>query len=310
MLRYSAIGVFVVGFIIIILGATGVIANVTGAGVGLVLLGALLFGLSFVPKPAVESPVKAMSPAERLTKIFFAPAEVFQNLRRHPRWIIAVLIMTIVSAIYSNAFIYRLGAERIANYAIDKTLEMSLIANNDEARKSVELGRPQAIADAKSPVSRAAQTINAFVGFVFWFAFLALIFILFTLAMGGKINFWQAFSAAVYAGFPVFIINKLLSLIILFVKDPTDIHPLMGGNTLVTDSLNFLVNPADNAVLYVLLGAFSLLNFYWIWLMATGLKNTGENVSGATAWSAAVGVWLILLVFGVIMALLFPSFIS
>lgn len=310
MLRYGSISVFLVGFIIIILGVTGIVANITGAGIGLVLLGALLFGLSFVPKPAVESPVKAMTLAERLTKIFYAPAEVFQNLRRHPRWVVAVLIITVVSAVYSNVFVYKLGAERIANYAIDKTLEMPMVANNDNARKQVESGRPQAIADAKNPISRAAQTINAFVGFVFWFAFLALIFVLFTLAMGGKINYWQAFSAAVYAGFPVFIINKLLSLIILSAKDPTDIHPLMGGNTLVTDSLNFLVNPGENPVLYVLLGAFSLLNLYWIWLMATGLKNTGENVSGSAAWSAAFGVWLILLVFGTVMALLFPSFIS
>ncbi len=308
MLRYCAIGVFVVGFIIIVLGATKTVPNITGAGVGLVLLGALLFGLSFVPKPAVESPVRAMSPFEQLIKIFYAPAEVFQNLRRHPRWIIAVLVMTVVSAVYSNAFIYRLGADRIANYAIDKTLEMPML--NDEARKQIELSRADAIAESKSPVSRAAQTVNAFVGLIFWYAFLALIFLLFALAMGGRINYWQAFSAGVYAGFPIFIINKLLSFIFLFIKDPADIHPLMGGNTLVTDSLNFLVTPSENPVLYVFLSAFSLLNLYWIWLIATGLKNTGENITGTIAWSAAIGVWLILLTFGVLMAFLFPSFIS
>lgn len=308
MLRYCAIGVFVVGFIIIILGATKVVPNVTGTGVGLVLLGALFFGLSFVPKPEAESPVEAMSPIERLTKIFYAPAEVFQNLRRHPRWLIAVLVMTIVSAAYTGAFINRLGAERITNYAIDKTLEMPML--NDEARKQIESGRADAIAEAKSPVSRVAQAINSFVGQVFWYAFLALVFLLFALAMGGKINYWQAFSVGVYAGFPIFIINKLLSFILLYIKDPTEIHPLIGGNTLVTDSLNFLVAPSENPVLYMLLSGFSLLNLYWIWLVATGLKNTGENITGTIAWTAAVVIWLILLTFGVVMALLFPSFMS
>ena len=310
MLRYSAIGVFVVGVIIIVLGATKVVPNVISAGVGLALLGALLFGLSFVPEPASESQVGEMSPIERLTKIFYAPAEVFQNLRLHPRWLIAILVMTVVSAAYTNVFMNRLGVERFTNYTIDKTLEMPMIANNEEARKSVEAGRAQAIADNKNPVTRVAQTVNTFVGLVFWYAFLGLVFLLFALAMGGKINFWQAMSAAVYAGFPVFIINKLLSFIILFLKDPTEIHPILGSNTLVTDSLNFLVKSSENPVLYVFLGAFSLLNLYWIWLIATGLKNAGERVTGTIAWSAAVGVWLILLTFGVVMAFLFPSFIS
>ncbi len=308
MLRYSAIGVFVVGVIIIVLGATKVVPNVVGTGVGLVLLGALLFGLSFVPKPAVESPVAAMSPPEQLTKIFYAPVEVFQNLRRHPRWLVAVLVMTVVSAVYTNVFINRVGSERIVNYAIDKTLEMPML--NDEARAQIEKGRADAIEENKSPVSRIGQTLNSFVAQVFWYAFLGLIFLLFALAMGGKINYWQAFSAGVYAGFPVFIVNKLLSLLLLFIKDPTEIHPLMGGNTLVTDSLNFLVAPSANPVLYVFLSAFSLLNLYWIWLVATGLKNTGENITGTIAWSAAIGIWLILLTFGIVMAFLFPSFIS
>lgn len=310
MLRYSSIGVFVVGVIIIVLGATKVVPNVISAGVGLALLGALLFGLSFVPEPASESQVGEMSPIERLTKIFYAPAEVFQNLRRHPRWLIAILVMTVVSAAYTNVFINRLGVERVTNYAIDKTLEMPMIANNEEARKSVEAGRAQAIADNKNPITQVAQTVNTLVGLVFWYAFLGLVFLLFALAMGGRINFWQAMSAAVYAGFPVFIINKLLSFVILYIKDPTDVHPILGSSTLVTDSLNFLVKSSENPVLYAFLGAFSLLSLYWVWLIATGLKNAGERVSGTIAWSAAFGVWLILLTFSVVMAYLFPSFIS
>lgn len=310
MLRNIAIGVFVVGLIIVILGVTKIVPNVTGTGVGLILLGCLLFGLSFVPKPASESPVEPMSPLERLTKIFYSPAEVFQNLRRHPRWVVAILVMTIMSAAYTNVFMNRLGVERITNYTIDKTLEMPMIANNEDVRKSVEENRAKTIAENKDPVARVLQSVNSFVGFVFLYAFLGLVFFLFALAMGGKINFWQAMSAAVYAGFPVYIINKLLSFIILFLKEPTDIHPILGGNTLVTDSLNFLVTPSENPVLYTFLGAFSLLNLYWIWLIATGLKNTGERVTGTIAWTAAIGVWFLLTAFGVVMAFLFPSFIS
>lgn len=308
MLRYSAIVVFIIGIIVLILGITKIVPNTTGTGVSLLFLGGLLFGLSFVPKPDSDSPVGEMSAFERLTKIFYAPAEVFQNLRRHPRWLVAILIMTVLSAIYSNAFMYRLTPERITNYAIDKTLEMPMM--NEQARAQVESTRKETIEDAKSPISRVTQAVNSFVGQTFLYAFLGLVFWLFALAMGGKINFWQAFSASVYAAFPIAVINRVLSLIILFIKDPTDIHPILGSSSLVQDNLGVLVTPADNPVLYVLLSAFSLLQFYWIWLMATGLKNAGERVSPTTAWTATIVVWLIGVTLSVVMALIFPSFFS
>ena len=308
MLRYSSIVVFIVGIVLIILGVTGILSGITGTGVSILLLGALLFGLSFVPKPESDSPVDPMSPFERLTKIFYAPTEVFQNLRRHPRWFIALLIMAIVSAVYYNAFITRLTTERVVNYAIDKTLEMPML--NDEARAQIEKNRAKSIAETKNPIIRAGGAVSNFAGQVFLYAFLGLVLWLFALIMGGKMNYWQAFAASVYASFPVVIIIKLLSLVILFLKDPLEIHPIIGQGSLVQDNLNFLVTPADNPVLYVLLGFFALLNFYWLWLLATGMKNTGERVSATAGWTAALTIWAVWLLFGVLMAFLFPSFIS
>jgi hypothetical protein len=92
-----------------------------------------------------------MSTPSTLVNIFFSPAEVFRNLRRHPRWLVAVLIMAILSTIFTNLFLFRLTPERVTNYAIDKTLEMSFL--NDDARKQIESGRQKAIDDSKTPLS-------------------------------------------------------------------------------------------------------------------------------------------------------------
>ena len=89
-----------------------------------------------------------------------------------------------------------------------------MVANNPEAVKSVKEGRDQTIADAKNPVKRAAQAVNSFVGYVFLTAFLALVFFLFALAMGGKLNYWQGFSVAAYAAFPVAFIRYVLGSIV------------------------------------------------------------------------------------------------
>ena len=307
--RLAGIIVAAIGFLIAVLSVLKVVPGMTQTGVVLILLGGLIIGLSFIDKPENDETPR-MPTVETLTKIFYAPAEVFQNLRRHPRWLAAVLVMSVLSAIFSNAFLYRLTPERVTNFAIDKTMEMPMIANNEEARKQVEASRAQAIEDSKNPLMRAAQAVSGFVGQVFLYAFLGAVFFLFALAMGGKINYWQAFSAAIYAAFPIAVIRFVLNTIVLFIKDPVEIHPILGQSSMIQDSLNFLVTPSENPVLYSLLGAFSLLAFYWIWMNATGLKNTGERVTSSIAWTATLAIFFIGVALSVIAALLFPSFIS
>lgn len=306
--RIAGIIVAVVGLIIVALSVAKIIPALTQTGVFLTLLGILIIGLSFVRKPETDDAPR-MSTLETLAGIFYAPAEVFQNLRRHPRWLVAVLVMSVLSAVYFNAFLYRLTPERVANYAIDKTLEMPMMSS-EEARRGIEAGRAASIEANKNPILRAGQTVNGFVGQVFLYAFLAAVFLVFALAMGGKINYWQAFSAAVYAWFPVAVVRFVLNSIILFIKDPIDIHPIIGQSSLIQDSLNFLVAPSTSPVLYTLLGAFSLLAFYWIWMNVTGLKNAGERVSPTIAWVATLTLFFIGVALSVSAALLFPSFIS
>ncbi len=305
--RLAGIIVAATGLIIAVLSITGIVPGLTSTGVILIVFGGLIIGLSFIDKPPSEG-AERMSTPGTLANIFISPTEVFQNLRRHPRWLVAALIMTILSATYSNLFVMRLGAERVANYTIDKTLEMPIM--NDEAKKQVEAGRAAAIAETKNPVSRAGQAVSGFAMSVFGYAFLALVFMLFAMAMGGTLYFWQAFSAAVYAYFPFAVIRFILNTLVLHLKDPAEIHPIIGQQTLIQDNLNFLVLPADNPILYTLLGAFSILGFYWLWLNATGLKNAGERVSGSTAWTTSIGVYLFLVLIGVLAAAIFPSFIS
>ena len=309
--RLAGIIVAAAGLIIAVVSILKVIPgfSITSVGVTTILLGGLIIGLSFINRPE-NGETERMSTGSTLVNIFFSPSEVFQNLRRHPRWLVAVLVMTVLSGVYQNLFLQRLGPERVANYAIDKTLEMPMIANNEQARKGVEDTRQQTIEDTKNPVNRVGQSIGTFFWLTIGFTVLALIFILFALTMGGKINFWQAFSVAVYAWFPASVIKTVLNMILLYIKDPTDIHPIIGQGSLVQDNLNFLVTPKDNPVVWSFLGAISLLWLYWLWLNSTGLKNGGERISGSIAWTTSIVIYGIVILLGVISAFLFPSFIS
>ncbi|MEO8649308.1 MAG: YIP1 family protein, partial [Acidobacteriota bacterium] len=264
--RIAGIVVAAIGLIIAVLGVLKVLPGLTQTGVMLIVLGGLIIGLSFISGPDPGDTPRESTPST-LVNIFFSPTEVFQQLRRHPRWLAAALIMSLMTAVFSNLFLYRLTPERVTNFTIDKTLEMSFL--NDDARKQIESGRKDAIDQAKNPVIRAGQAVSSFGGLVIWFAFLGLFFFVFVLAMGGKLNYWQAFSAAVYASFPVAVIRFILNTIILFVKDPVDIHPITGQSSLVQDNLSFLVTASEHPVIYTVLASLSLLWFYWIFLNIT-----------------------------------------
>ncbi|MBK9216124.1 MAG: YIP1 family protein [Chloracidobacterium sp.] len=305
--RLAGIIVAAAGFLLAILSITGVVAGLTQTGIVLILFGGLVIGLSFIDKPEADDSERMSTPAS-LANMFVSPTEVFRNLRRHPRWLVALLIMSILSTTFTGLFMYRLTPERVANFAIDKTLEMSFL--NDDARRQIEAGRGEAIADAKDPIKRAGQAVSGFAAAAFGYAFLAVVFMLFAMALGGKINFWQAFSAAVYAAFPFSVLKFLLNTLILFLKDPSDIHPILGQSTLIQDNLNFLVLPSQHPVIYTLLSSLSLFGMYWIWLNATGQANAGEKVTSNMGWTASISLYLMLVLFGVTMAALFPSFMS
>ena len=186
-----------------------------------------------------------------------------------------------------------------------------MLANNEEAKKQIELQRPEAIAMAKNPLTRATGAVGMFSQYTVAIAFLGAVFFLFIMIMGGKINYMQAFAATAYAWFPISIIRSVLSAIVLFIKDPNQIHPILGQQGgLISDNLSFLVTPSQSPVIYTLLGGLSLISFYWLWLNATGLKETGERVTNGSAWMSTVTVWIIGILLGVIMAFMFPSFMS
>lgn len=303
--RLAGIVSAVIGLLIVVLSLTKVVPGITGTGVALILLGGLVFGLSFIPKPDPKDTGRMSTPST-LVNIFLSPTEVFQNLRRHPRWLVAVLIMSIMSAVYYNAFLYRLTPELVTNYSIDKTLEMPMM--NAEARQQIEANRAQAIKDNKNPLFRAAQAVNGFVGKAFLYAFYAVVFFLFAIAMGGQMNFWQAFAAAVYAYFPLAVIRFVLNTVILFVKDPVEIHPVLGAGNLIQDNLSFLVLSSEHPVIYTILSLFGVLTFIWIWFNATGLKNTGEKITPTIAWAATLTIFFFEFTIAVLAAYFFSGF--
>jgi hypothetical protein len=307
-LRPIAIGLFVLGLIVLVGGIAKVIAGGIGTGGALAFFGAALFGLSFIRLPQVADTEPPLSPVQKLTGIFYEPTRVFRNLRVHPRWLAAFILIVLLSVTYSFAFTQRITPERIVNHTIDKLAELGPPFAPPPER--LEAMRTQQLEDAKNPVQRAGTAVKAMVAIFVFTAILAALYLLGILAFGGKMNFWQTLSVAFYAAVPIIVIQKVLSLVILYIKSPDDLHPILGQDNLVQDNLSILVSPAEHPVLFVLLTSIGILSFFGLWLKATGLRNGGTRVSGSAAWGVAITFWVLGLVLATILTALFPNFIS
>jgi hypothetical protein len=306
-MRPVAIGIFVLGLVVLALALAKVLPSPAGVFSGgfVCLAGIVVFALSFIPLPRVEGAEGPLSPAGRVLGIFYEPSRVFRNLRAHPRWVAAFAIIALMNVLYATAFVQRLTPERIVNYSSDKLAESGFLS-----AEQVEKSREQQLEQAKNPATRVINVVTSINGTFFKYCFGAALFFLAALAFGGRLNFWQALCAVLYASLPFVIITKVLSLILLYVKSPDDIHPILGAETLVQDNLGALISPANHPVLFVLGTSVGLLSFYWIWLVAKGLNLTGTKVSSSVAWAITLTLTILGLGLGMIFATLFASFLS
>ena len=305
-LLWAAIGVFVLGIIIIGLNIAGVLTSAITTGMGVCALGIMFFAFSFIRLPVVPDAPPKMSTAATLVGIFFEPTRVFRNLRAHPRWLAAILIAGIISAVYTAAFYRRLGPERIVNFTFD-ALEQSPLKPPPEALAESRRAELEKASSTKAQVMNAISTVAT--GF-FGAAFLAALCLLGVLAFGGRMHFWQAFSVVAYIGLPVTLIQKAVSFLVLYLKAPEDIHPLLGQESLVYDHLALLVSSKDHPILYTFLATFGILALYRVWLMATGLREGGYKVSSTAAWGVTITLTVLFLVFRLALAAIFPSFLG
>ena len=306
-LRIPAIVLFVLGLIMLVTGLLKVLPGGLGTGGAFIFFGAALFAFSFIPLPRPNGKAEPpMSGPEKLLAIFYAPSSVFRSLRSHPTWLAAFLVIGIANAVYTAVFVQRLTPERIVQHTMD-SLENSPIKPPAD---QIERMRETNLQQAKQPVQRVQTAAKAFVGLFVFVSLVAGLCLLGVLAFGGRINFWQAFAAVIWGYLPVILISKLVSLVLLYIKAPEDIHPVLNAESLLQDNLGILFTPAEHPALFVLGSFIGVLSFYGLWLRAKGLANAGQKVSSSTAWGVAITMWVLALIVGMIFATLFSSFMA
>ena len=307
-LRPFAIGIFVIGAIIVGGGVAKFIPGGASTGAMVAFFGILLFALSFIPLPVIPEADPPLPFFDKVTGIFYEPARVFRNLRAHPHWVGAFVIISVLSAIYWLAFVQRITPERIVDHMTTKIAEMGPPFAPPPDR--IEQMRTDQMSALKNPIEKAGTVVKTSVGLFVQATIAAALCLLGVLVFGGRINFWQALSVVFYAWLPVVTIQKVLGLVILYLKSPDDLHPILNQETTLQDNLGILFSPANHPVLFVLASFIGLTWFYFLWLRARGLHNGGTRVSSSAGWGVSIAIYLLLMTVVTIWTSLFSGFIS
>ncbi len=302
------IALIVLGLLVLGAGFAKLVPGGISTGLVMGLGGAVLLAFSFIPLPVTPETEEPLSFFDRITGIFFEPTRVFRNLRIHPRWVGPFVVIVVLSLIYSFAFVQRITPERIVDHMMQKISELQ--PPFAPPPQAIERMRNDQMSALKNPAERIEGVVKTCVGLFLLGAFVAALCLLGVLVFGGRINYWQALSVVFHAWLPVTAIQKLLGLVILYLKAPEDLHPILHQETTLQDNLGILMSPAAHPILFVLLSFIGLTWFYLVWLRAKGLRFGGTKVSSGAAWGVSITIYILTLLFVTVWTSLFPGFIS
>jgi hypothetical protein len=228
---------------------------------------------------AIVEPEQKLNEGQRLLGVFFSPSKVFADIARRPRWWIPLLLMSVVSTIYLNAYSQRVGWERM----IRQTIENSPRGENMTAQQ-----REQAIARGASVVKILGYG-GAVIGNLITIVIVAAVLIFMANSlMGGNLKFPSMLGIVSYSFLPQILVSGL-SMLVMYLKPPDDFdirNPLLfnAGAFVASDAAQWLKSLASS---------FDLFSFWIMALIACGISTAAPKVKFGKAFLAVLFPWML-----------------
>jgi hypothetical protein len=227
-----------------------------------------------------------MSTGETLTGIFFEPGRTFEALRARPRFLVAGLILFVLTCAITAVLYARVD---MGQYIRDRMEQSPRAAQLTEEQKDMQVKVGKMIGMVAIPL---AVPIGIAAG--------SAIYMLLVMAFGGSITYKKTLSVWVYSSLAPSIFGTLIALLVLFLKSPDTIVP----ENLVVTNPGALLGEDSSKVLAAILKQFDLLRFYGLFLAALGLRKIAK-ISSGQAWGVVLTLWFLFLLFSVGSAALF-----
>ncbi len=240
-----------------------------------------------IAPPSASAPTgPEMSTAETLSGVFFEPSRTFEALRSRPRFLVAALIILIMTCLVTAVMYMRVDMGQFIRDRIEKSPNAAQIS---EQQKETQVRVGKMIGMVLIPLS---VPIAIAVG--------SALYMLLVMAFGGSITYKKSVAVWTYSWLPPAVFGTLIALLVLFLKSPDSIVP----ENLVATNPGALLGEESSKVLVAFLRQLDILRFYGLFLAALGLRKVAKISSGA-AWGVVLTLWILGLLFAVGSAALF-----
>ena len=198
-----------------------------------------------------------MGEGGRLIGVFFSPGKAFTDIARRPHWWVPLILIALLGTVYLNIFTQRVGWESVIRPAIERLPN----AQTMTAQQREQLIRTRQ--DLQVRRLRGSVVITLF--YVFIFA--VLLMFLFDTMMSAGIGLKRMMAIVAY-GFLPMVIQTLLSMVVLLLKDPEEFNlqnPLMFN-------VGAYLSPDSPAALRALGSSIDLFSLWIMVLLAIGVS--------------------------------------
>lgn len=226
-----------------------------------------------------SEPTPRLSAFQRLIKAFYAPGEVFDDIRVKPTWLVVLIAMTVLTVGAQAIILPHMDNEATirARFA-DRADELS----DEQIERMVETGEK---------IARFIPIITAVVLPVMW-AILAGIFFLMLKMVGSQTDYVRTFSAMLHSYWPPSAVAVILMVALIQRVDKITEQEIPN---LVKSHLGVLLPVDAPAWLSSMASTFSVFNIWTLVLLIIGFKIIGRLPTARAAVAVLVpwAVWLV-----------------
>ena len=230
-------------------------------------------------EPMVTDPPQ-MSEVSTILNVFIEPGRVFEDLRRKPRFIVGLILITLLSSLTMFALYQKVGEAGVRRAIVEQLDRSPQTASMPAEQREGMVSINMTIQKYLPLITFVIVTITIFL--------LGLFYFLGAKAFGGDGGFLHALSVVVYSWIPPAVVGTIAGLIVLVLKsaDEIDLTSAQRGGLVQANPSMFLDAKAQ-PVLAAILSTFDLF-MIWGWILAAiGLRIT-NRISSGSAWAIVI----------------------
>jgi hypothetical protein len=229
--------------------------------------------------PAAPEPAP-LSEFARLTGVVWSPGEAFRDIATRPRWWPPMVLLILISLVFTATFTQRVGWERFFRHQAETNSKMQNLPADQ---------REQAVA-MQVKVGPAFAYGGVLVGFPLMATVTAGVFLfLFRTIFGAELKFRQAFAIVVYSWIPL-LFSSIMALAVMLLKNPEEFD--LEYPTLT--NIGAFLEPGTTPKWLISLGtSIDVFTFWVLVLLATGFAAAARKISWSSSFTCVISTWAV-----------------